>query len=231
MLLLLAVAVAAAAFVQGTVGIGFALIIAPVLGLVAPSYLPGTLLILMLPLNVHIAWRERQAIDWRGAGWISLGRFFGTFLGLWLLLALTTRQMEVAVGLFTIAAALVALIAPPFAPRRDSAVGVGLFTGISETATGIGGPPLAMLYQHAPGPVLRSTVATCFLIGELLSLVFLAVGGRLEGPQLTAALTLMPAVLLGSAASRLVLHRVRGKALRVSVLVFAIAGSLVLILP
>ena len=71
-----------AAFLQGAIGIGFALILAPVLGLVAPWMLPVTLLVLMLPLNGLVAWRERASVDWRGAGWITLGRFAGTFAGI-----------------------------------------------------------------------------------------------------------------------------------------------------
>ena len=59
---------------------------------------------------------------------------------------------------------------------------------MTETATGIGALPLALLHQHGPGPVLRSSAATCFLVGELISLVILAVAGRTHMPQVTAAL-------------------------------------------
>lgn len=227
--LLLSAAVAASAFVQGAVGIGFALIIAPTLALVDASYLPVTLLILMLPLNSIVAWREREAIDRHGVAWITAGRFFGTFLGMAVLIALSLRQLEVAVGLFTILAAVIALAAPPFSPTKPASIGVGLFTGVTETATGIGGPPLALLYQHAPGPILRSSVATCFLAGELISLVLLAVAGRLQLPQVMAALYLMPAVLAGTVASRLAHSHINGPALRIAVLVFSIVSGVVLI--
>ena len=138
------------------------------------------LLILMLPLNFLVFFRERHEIDRQGAGWITGGRFFGTFLGMWVLLALSLRQLEIAVGLLTILGAVIAIMTPPFSPGRTSALGVGLFTGVTETATGIGGPPLALLYQHARGPVLRSTVALCFLVGELISLVILALSGAVS---------------------------------------------------
>ncbi|RVN97352.1 sulfite exporter TauE/SafE family protein, partial [Sinorhizobium meliloti] len=161
-------------FIQGALGIGFALIVAPVVGILKPDLLPVTLLLLMLPLNFHVAWRERSAVDWSGAKWITLGRFAGTFAGVWLLAALSTQQLDLAVGWFTVIAAAAALFAPPFEPGRPSALGVGLFTGVTETATGIGGPPLALLYQHAQGPILRATVAVCFFVGEIMSLVILA---------------------------------------------------------
>ncbi|WP_423205940.1 sulfite exporter TauE/SafE family protein (plasmid) [Paracoccus yeei] len=228
--LLLSLLVGGAAFIQGAVGIGFALIMAPVFGLFDASYLPVTLLILMLPLNFLVAWREREAIDRPGASWITAGRFFGTFLGMAVLVALSVRQLEIAVGLLTILAALIALLAPPFSPGRPAALGVGLFTGVTETATGIGGPPLALLYQHAPGPVLRATVATCFLVGELISLAVLLVAGRVGADQFGAALALVPAVLAGSWLSRHVHARINGPALRLAVLIFSIVSGAALVL-
>ena len=230
LLLILSVVVFVAAFIQGAIGIGFALIVAPVFGILAPQYLPVTLLILMLPLNFHIAWRERKRIDRSGTGWITLGRFFGTFAGLWMLAALSGQQLELAVGWFTVIAAIVALLAPRFDPNRSAALGVGLFTGVTETATGIGGPPLALLYQHAPGPVLRSTVATCFFVGEVISLVVLALMGMFQMAQASASLMLMPAVLLGSGLSGLIHARLGGSVLRYGVLGFAVISGAFLII-
>ncbi|WP_454623545.1 sulfite exporter TauE/SafE family protein [Brucella anthropi] len=101
---------------------------------------------------------------------------------------------------------------------------------ITETATGIGGPPLALLYQHAKGPVLRSTVAVCFFVGEVMSVVVLAVAGRIATHQILAAFYLMPAVLIGTALSRRTHHIISPKALRLGVLVFALISGLFLIL-
>lgn len=227
--LLLSLLVGASAFVQGAVGIGFALIMAPIFGFIDASYLPVTLLILMLPLNFLVSWRERDSIDRRGAGWITLGRFFGTFLGMAVLIALSLRQLEIAVGLLTVLAAVIALLAPPFAPRPSASLGVGLFTGVTETATGIGGPPLALLYQHAPGPILRSTVAACFLVGEVISLVILLIAGRIDWSQVTAALALTPALLIGTVLSRRAHARLNGPRLRLAVLIFSIISGLALV--
>ena len=169
-------------------------------------------------------------MDWNGARWITLGRIGGTFAGLWLLAALSGSQLDAAVGWFTILAAAAALIAPRFDPTRPAALGVGLFTGVTETSTGIGGPPLALLYQHAAAPVLRSTVALCFLAGELLSLLILGLAGRMELGQIEAALYLFPAVLIGSALSRVTHSRLGGSGLRVAVLVFAFVSGIALLL-
>lgn len=227
---ILAVAVFAAAFIQGALGIGFALILAPIVGVLQPDLLPVMLLILMLPLNAHVAWRERASVDWSGTKWITVGRFAGTFAGLWLLAALSVHQLDLAVGWFTVIAAAAALLAPPFAPNRSAAVGVGVFTGVTETATGIGGPPLALLYQHTGGPTLRATVALCFLVGELMSLGMLAVAGKITAGQLLAALYLVPLVIIGTALSKMVHSRIGGRGMRIAVLLFALISGAYLVI-
>lgn len=228
-LVLMSLAVLVAAFVQGATGVGFALIAAPVIDLVRPELLPVCVLVLMLPLNLYVAWRERGAIDGTGARWITGGRVAGTAGGLWVLAALSAGQLSLFVGASTVAAALVTLLMPAFSPGRGAFVGAGLVTGITETATGIGGPPLALVYQHQPAPTMRSTIALCFLLGELVSLAVLLATGRVGLPQLQAAALLLPALVVGAVLSRLVHRRVNGRLLRIFVQVFAIVSGLVLL--
>lgn len=226
---LIAVAVIVAAFVQGTTGVGFALIVAPVLALLAPALLPVCLLVLMLPLNVYVGWRERAALDRTGASWITLGRVVGTFGGLWVLSAFSASALAIFIGAATILAATITVFMPSFEPGRQAFVAAGLVTGVTETATGIGGPPLALVYQHRAAPILRSTIAFCFLVGELVSLAFLAAAGRASLFQVAMAALLLPALAIGAWLSRHAHHRLDGRVLRGFVLVFAVASGAVLI--
>jgi hypothetical protein len=226
----IAVTVLVAGFVQGSTGVGFALIAAPVIGLLAPTLLPVCVLVLMLPLNVYVLWRERGALDKPGAGWITLGRVAGTFGGLWVLVVLSASQLDIVVGLATIAAVMATLVAPAFTPGPRAFVLSGLVTGVTETATGIGGPPLALVYQHHPVAVMRSTIALCFLVGQLFSLATLLVAGRIGTPQIVAAAELLPALLLGAVLSHVVHHRVENRFLRGFVIVFALGSSALLLL-
>jgi uncharacterized membrane protein YfcA len=216
-----------AAFVQGATGFGFALISGPVVGMVEPRLLPVFLLVQMIPLNGYVAWRERHALDGEGTAWISLGRFVGTFGGLGVLFLVTERQLDLLVGMSTVLAVLATLFAPSFQPGRGAFLTAGLVTGVTETSTGVGGPPLALVYQHRPAPVLRSSVAACFLIGEVISLVVLAVSGSIGLVQLRTAFVLLPAVVVGALVSRLVHHRLDGKVMRYLVLGFALVSGAV----
>ena len=188
------------------------------------------MLVLMLPLNLYVAWRERAALDFRSAAWVTSGRLAGTFAGLWVLVALSARNLNIFVGASTIAAAVVTLAMPAFRPGRSVYVAAGLVTGVTETATGIGGPPLALVYQHHPVAVMRATIAMCFLIGELISLAFLWYAGRIASPQLVGVAQLLPALGAGALLSRLVHRHVNARALRIFVLLFSIASGVVLLL-
>jgi uncharacterized protein len=225
----IAVAVLAAALVQGATGLGFALIVAPVMGLLVPTLLPVCVLVLMLPLNIYVLLRERGALDWRGARWITAGRVAGTFGGLWVLVTLSASQLDVVVGVATIAAAIATVAAPAFTPGPRAFVLSGVVTGVTETATGIGGPPLALVYQHQPVAVMRATIAFCFLVGQMISLVFLLAAGRIGSTQLVAGAQLLPALLAGAALSHAVHDRIKTSFLRIFVLVFALASSVLLL--
>jgi uncharacterized membrane protein YfcA len=224
--LLIALAVAVGGVLQGSTGVGFALLVSPTLALLAPDLLPGCVLILMLPLNAYVAHREWQAIDWRGVSWITLGRCGGGGAGLAVLALLSGSALRWFVGLATILTALGSMLSRNFKIRPSVLIGAGIITGVTETATGIGGPPMALVYQHHPGPVLRATLAICFLAGQLASLLLLALSGRLVQNQLTAALWLLPALSVGSLLSRWSHGRVEGRPMRLAMLGFAIVSGL-----
>lgn len=228
-LTVMVIAVTVAALVQGAIGVGFALIVAPIAAVLRPDLLPGSILFLMLPLNAFVAWRERRHFDLRGASWITLGRVAGTFAGLWILVAVTRPELNLVVGITTVCAAVVTKLGPKFVPNRRAFVGAGLITGVTETATGIGGPPLALIYQHHPAPALRSTIALCFLLGEVFSLVVLFAEHRVGLRQLEDALLLAPPLAIGLVASGWAHRRLSAGMLRDAVLAFAVLSGIVLI--
>jgi uncharacterized protein len=227
--LTLFVIVAISAIVQASVGVGFALILAPVFAVTRPDLLPGALILLAMPLNAFVACRERRSIDRGGIGWITLGRVGGTFAGLALLAVLSLRGLDVFIGVATIGAVVLSILAPRFDPSRPAFMAAGLVTGITETATGVGGPPLTLVFQHQPPPTLRANVALCFLIGEVLSLGPLIASGVIGRTQAASAALFVPAVAIGIAMSGPVRARVEAKLVRHLVLAFALISSAVLI--
>jgi hypothetical protein len=82
-------------------------------------------------------------------------------------------------------------------PTPRALLVAGVVSGVSGTATSIDGPPVAMLYQHASGATLRSTMGLYFLVGNVLSGSALALAGEIGGREVLRALALLPFLLVG----------------------------------
>jgi uncharacterized membrane protein YfcA len=216
--------------VQGSIGFGVNLIAAPVIALVAPGAVPGSMVLLSLPLTITMAAREHHAIDRRGVTWIFLGRLPGTVLGVAIVAAVPDSVLAAVVGGVILLAVGLSVIHPHLPVNRGTAFGAGSVSGVTGTAAAVDGPPLALLYQHHHGPALRSTLATCFVIGTVMTTVALTAAGEITGEQLVLTLELLPALLVGWAASTLVAPRVDARQLRTLVLAFAaLAGAAALV--
>jgi uncharacterized membrane protein YfcA len=221
--LVIAAAVVVASTVQGVVGFGSNLLAVPVVALIVPAALPGAMVVPGIPMAVAMAVTEREHIDWRGSRYLLLGRVPGTALGVAIVAAVSTNALAVIVGAVVLVAVALSLTASHLHPgiTPTSATVVGVTTGITGTAAAIDGPPLALLYQHDPAPVFRSTLATQFAIGTVFTITGLVLGGALHGWQLLLGLSLMPSYFAGLALSLVIRPRLAGRNLRPAVLTIA----------
>lgn len=218
------------ATVQGALGFGANLIAVPVVAVFVPEALPVALVVWAVPLVVAMAARERDHVDWSGVGWITVGRLPGTILGAWVVTSVATDTLSVLCGGAVLVGVVtsVATAEVPFTPFTKIAAGFASAT--MGTATSIGGPPLALLYQHREGRVVRSTLAVAFTAGTTISLIGLAVSGAIERWHLLLALALVPGLVAGLLVSRLLIRSVdRAQRLRPVILGFAATAALVAI--
>ena len=224
-LALVLVAVAMGGVIQGSIGFGFALLAVPVLAFVRPEAVPATVLLVAFPMTVAMALRERAHIDLRGFASITAGRVFGTLAGLWVLVSVPSDSLSVLLGSVIFLAAVASSIGLDVSPTRAKTFGAGVVSGIMGTTSAIGGPALAVVYQRRPGPELRSTLATSFVVGLATSVSALLAAGKVHGWHLVLAVELLPALLLGLWASGRVARFLDARWLRPAVLVFAaVAG-------
>jgi uncharacterized membrane protein YfcA len=222
-------AVVAGAVVQGSIGFGINLVAVPVVAVLEPDALPATLVVLALPLAAGMLVREHGHVDRRGLAWLLLGRLPGTALGAWVVTILPRDGLSSVIGALVLAGVLMSVVTPPLHVTPTTATLVGLASGTMGTASSIGGPPVALLYQHHAGAVLRSTTAAVFTIGTVLSTAALAVAGEVAGWHLLLAATLTPGVAAGLALARLLHDRLDRGWLRPTVLaVAAVAGAVVI---
>lgn len=225
MLVLAALVVAFAACVQASVGFAYALLAAPLLQLVSPELVPGPMLVSSFMLSSLTAWRERGSIDRRGVAIALTGRVPGAVLAGLAIGLLPQRTYDILFGSVVLIAVLISLWSKGVRPTPPALLVAGFASGIMGTLTSVGGPPIALVYQHSHGPELRSTLNGYFAIGCLISIAVLVHAGRFELQHLVFGLASMPMIGAGFYASRFTRDRVDGARLRPAVLWLAALSS------
>jgi uncharacterized membrane protein YfcA len=137
--------------------------------------------------------------------------------------------MGLAVGGLVLTAVAMSATGMRLVPTPRTVGWAGFLSGFMGTASSIGGPPLALVYQHAPGPRLRATLAGYFVIGGAMSLAALALVGRFGRHEIELAGALLPGALLGFAVSGRLLPLVDRGHTRKAVLGMAALAGLVAI--
>ena len=217
------------AILQGSVGFGLAMVSAPVLVLIDPQFVPAPLLFGALSLTTLTAYRDREGIDLSGLHWALMGRVAGTAVGLFALTRLSGDRFILAFGVLVLISVALSVSGLRLSPTPRTLLGAGALSGFMGTTSSIGGPPMALVYQHAPGALLRGTLAGYFIVGVSISLVALAAIGRLGVQELWLALVLQPAIFVGFAVSSKAVARLDAGRTRPAVLTVAAVMALVVI--
>jgi uncharacterized protein len=220
---------AIAACVQGTIGFGLALTSAPLLALLDPAFVPGPLLVASLPLALAALARERRHADVRGVLTAFAGRVPGTVVGALAVAALPMLLLHVTIGLLVLLGVAVSVWAPRFHPTRRVLLGAGVISGVTGTVAAIGGPPIALVYQHATGPRIRATLALYFALGTVLSVSALWLTGSFGRHEAVLSAILIPGTVIGFLVSGPVLKVVDAGRIRPLVLGAAVLSAIVLL--
>ncbi|XPV76359.1 MAG: sulfite exporter TauE/SafE family protein [Desulfovibrio sp.] len=183
--------------IQASAGLGLGLIALPVLLMVDDVFIPAPLAVSGIVLLSMTLWRDFSSVEWSGLKKIALPMALGCFVG-GQVLALLPQHL---VGLFFGGIILLA-VAISFGGltinKSPLAYGIGGFLGgFMATVAAIGGPPIALLYQHDKGPVIRGTLSAIFMAVIMMSLVSLYFVGKFGVPELKAAGILVPGVITG----------------------------------
>ncbi len=218
------------ATLQGSVGFGMGLLASPILILIDPRFVPGPILLSTTVLTVLLVYRERTAIDFHGIQWAMVGRLVGTLAASALLIIVSADQLVLLIGVFILSGVGMSLSGLRFDPIRPVLVVAGMLSGLLGTIASVGGPPMALVYQHAAGARIRSTMSGFFLLGTILSVGALWYVGRFGAYEIQLTLVMLPSVLVGFALSKWTAVYVDGGYVRPAVLsVAAGAGLLVII--
>jgi uncharacterized membrane protein YfcA len=224
------IVMAMSAMVQGAVGFGLGMLAIPVLIYLDIRYVPGPLLVAALTLHMLVLQRDRSGVDKSGLTMLLSGRVLGTIPAAVLLAHLPIDSMKILLAAVVLAGAVMGLLHSGGHPTPAVLFGAGTASGFMATTAGLGGPPVALVYQRETGLRLRGTLAAYFIVGTVFSLIALAWAGRFGAEELRLSGVLIPGTVLGYFLSRRAAAYLDGGRTRTAVLtVSALAAVSVIV--
>ena len=195
-LLLVSAIIAAGSALQAAVGFGLGMVAAPVLMLLDPVFVPGPILGSSMLLMILVAYRERKSIDLKGLQYAVIGRAVGTAPATYLIAVASQRFFDLIFGATVVFAVIVSWLGKHFHLTKQRALVAGILSGFMGTTSSIGGPPVALLYQHGEPERVRGTLAGFFIFGTFISILGLALAGRFGIREIKFTLLIAPAVVV-----------------------------------
>jgi uncharacterized membrane protein YfcA len=191
------VVIAVGAVLQAATGMGTGILIVPLLALIDLNLVPGPAVLASMALSLPMAWRGRRHIAYDDLKPLMAGLLAGCSVGALGLASIPAERVGIAFAVVILVTVVVtsAGIRLPF--NRRSLVSVGVIAGIMGASSGVGAPPIALLYQHREGPELRPTLAFVYAVSSVMIVVFLAAVGKFGLRESGLALLLVPGYLLG----------------------------------
>jgi uncharacterized membrane protein YfcA len=215
------------AVIQGSIGFGLAAVVAPVLLLVNPIFLPGPMLFASMLLTSLVGYRDRRHIHWPEVAVGTAGRVIGMLPAVFAIRFMSQNAYDLLFSVAVLAGVIISLAGWHFKLTLGNLFRAAIGSGFVSAVSAIGGPPLALVYQHAEAPKIRGTLSAIFTIGTPITLVGLWWAGRFGWAEFTVGLLLMPAILAGFLLSRYAAGRFNERHTRPAILGLSAATALV----
>lgn len=218
------------AAIQGNVGIGFAVIAAPILLLVNPAFVPAPIVLAAMLLVMLMALREWRDVIVQDIGLAIVGRTIGMLPAAYAISAFPKSAYELLFAALVMLGAVLSALGWHIRPTRRSVLLATIVSGFMSTVSSVGGPPMALLYQNEAGPRIRATISAIFTIGGFVTLAGLWWAGRFGAVEFLLGLFLMPGVVVGFAISGYTTAIVDRAHIKPAVLAISMLSALVVML-
>ncbi|WP_231559155.1 sulfite exporter TauE/SafE family protein [Paracoccus sp. PAMC 22219] len=225
-----ALTVCVGTLVQRLSGAGYGMFAAPVMALVAPDWLPGTVILVGFVVGIGSLLNTRDAIRWQDLPPGFAGRILGTAVAAYIATAVVgTDGLAIIVGFVVLIAVALTVLGLTFPISSGSLFIAGGVSGVMGTLTGIGAPPMAILYSKVDTRRAAATQNAFYGFGTLISIIALSIAQVLTFPQLAFAASLAPLVPFALLVSRPLATRFERGAIRPWALGLATISALVLL--
>ena len=216
--------------VQTIIGFGAALVAAPFLLMIDYRMVPAPLMMAALVQLVVSAKAHREDIQWSTIKMAVVGGIPGSFAGYLLVVNFGVDKLNLFIGISVLIAVLISLLKVRLALTPKNHFIAGCLSGLGGTISGIGGPPMALLYQHQTGNVVRANLSIFFLSGGIISLTAMGFAGYIHVSSLSYVVLFIPACYLGAKLGLVLKGYLKPGQLRPIILVLCSVSAIVVLL-
>ena len=186
------------AVTQSAIGIGFG-IPAGILVLLEPSMVPSCIILMgsFLALsNAMLSYKDIIKVD---LIYSYTGRVIGSILAMPLIfLTLGTDYYLIIFGVLLLIATYLSAKKWDIVATKKNITIAGTASGLMGTLTGIGGPPMAIVYQNSSAKKVVATLNMFFGIGALFSVLLFIYYDLINLPEVMKSIYLAPGLIIGT---------------------------------
>ncbi|MFC2038581.1 sulfite exporter TauE/SafE family protein [Chloroflexota bacterium] len=202
-----------ASFIRAISGFGYALISTPLLTFIFDARSVVVMnMILGSTTNILVLYHMWKHIDFKRAGFITIGSVIGVPIGAYLLSILDTTIIKLIIAALVIPFSILQMLGHTHRFSRDNVgcVVAGFFSGILAASTSLGGPAVALflLNQGLTTEKFVGTMAAFFLAITLMSIGAFSTMGLITSDILIRVAIFLPVLIVGSFAGVRVLPKI-----------------------
>jgi len=187
-----------ASILQVSIGMGFGMLASPLIALVKPELVPGSILAMGLFVAFTGAWRERKNISINELKLGVGGRIIGSIMAFGLLLLIPdVESFFVIFGVIMLLAIGMTAYGKKIPFSDKSLLNLSVVSGLIGSITAVGAPPMALIYHDKDPSVIRPTLNAFFFAGSVLGLISLGLSGWISVQDFIAAIIFIPAMFVG----------------------------------
>ena len=152
-------------------------------------------------LNLSVFCNARKSLDMKRILPLLISGAIALPAGIWLLKIADESVLKISVGVIVILSSLIYLSGFRVSVKREklAMIPVGFLSGLLNGATTFSGPPVILFFtnQRVAKHQFRASLATYFLLLNIVAVPAFIAGGLLTGCTAFKTLYLFPAVILG----------------------------------
>ena len=141
--------------------------------------------------------RDRAHLQFNQVSWAMVGGFIGIVLAGLMLKVTSKDQFELAFGLLILFGVLISVLG--FVPKVNKITNAiaGFTSGFMGTITAVGGPPMALLYQHGDIKNIKANLTAFFLFLNIVAIITLALIGEITVNTFISVAIALPGLAIG----------------------------------